>query len=195
MDQQRTITLLLVEDNRDFAKLVEVFLRKHEPEHFEIVWKENGQEALAEIGKDNRFDLILMDYFLPGQNGLEITRVLREQHSGLLLLPRSFLSFFHPVQRPMFFTSESGFSFYTKIRDTTTHFLCSFRRRSQRLSRSSCSRGTFSCHSSPGLVAGKLSFLTGAPNAPTARCCSLHVILSRLADSVVPPSRWPQPCR
>ncbi len=80
MDQQRTITLLLVEDNRDFAKLVDVFLRKHEPEHFEIVWKENGQEALAEIGKDNRFDLILMDYFLPGQNGLEITRVLREQH-------------------------------------------------------------------------------------------------------------------
>ncbi len=70
---------MLVEDNRDFARLVEVFLRKHEPEKFEIVWKENGKEALGEIARGQAFDVILMDYFLPGQNGLEITRLLHEQ--------------------------------------------------------------------------------------------------------------------
>ncbi|MFN0158839.1 MAG: response regulator [Bacteroidota bacterium] len=80
MEEQKAIRILLVEDNRDFAKLVEVFLRKHEPETFEIVWKENGKEALGEIEREQVFDVILMDYFLPGQNGLEITRLLHERH-------------------------------------------------------------------------------------------------------------------
>jgi DNA-binding NarL/FixJ family response regulator len=79
-EEQRVIHILLVEDNRDFARLVEVFLRKHEPERFNIVWKENGKEALAELDKERTFDVILMDYFLPGQNGLEITRALQERH-------------------------------------------------------------------------------------------------------------------
>jgi phosphoserine phosphatase RsbU/P len=79
MDEPRTIRILLVEDNKDFAKLVEVFLRKHQPERFDIVWKENGKDALAEIARGESFEVILMDYFLPGQNGLEITRILHDQ--------------------------------------------------------------------------------------------------------------------
>jgi CheY-like chemotaxis protein len=79
MEEQRTIRLLLVEDNRDFAKLVELYLRRHEPEKFDIVWKENGQQALSELARNRAFDVILMDYFLPGQNGLEITRTLQDQ--------------------------------------------------------------------------------------------------------------------
>jgi len=79
MTEQRDIRILLVEDNRDFAKLVEIFLGKHGPERFDIVWKENGHQALAELSKDDSFDVILMDYFLPQQNGLEITRTLQER--------------------------------------------------------------------------------------------------------------------
>ena len=79
MGQQRDIRILLVEDNRDFAKLVEIFLRKHSPEHFDIVWKENGEQALTELSRDNSFDVVLMDYFLPQQNGLEVTRVLQQR--------------------------------------------------------------------------------------------------------------------
>jgi DNA-binding response OmpR family regulator len=89
MEEQKPIRIMLVEDNRDFAKLVEVFLRKHEPEKFEIVWKENGKEALGEIERGQEFDVILMDYFLPGQNGLEITRLLHERH---VLTPVVFLT-------------------------------------------------------------------------------------------------------
>lgn len=80
MDEPRVIRILLVEDNKDFAKLVEVFLRKHQPERFEIVWKENGKDALAEVASGAEFDVILMDYFLPGQNGLEVTRSLHDRH-------------------------------------------------------------------------------------------------------------------
>jgi DNA-binding response OmpR family regulator len=79
MDEQRVIHILLVEDNRDFAKLVDLFLRKHQPEKFNVVWKDNGTDALAEIAKGSEFDVVLMDYFLPGQNGLEITKILQER--------------------------------------------------------------------------------------------------------------------
>jgi DNA-binding response OmpR family regulator len=79
MEEEKKIQVLLVEDNKDFAKLVEVFLRKHEPEHFSVTWKENGADALAELATDETFDVILMDYFLPGQNGLEITRILQQR--------------------------------------------------------------------------------------------------------------------
>ncbi len=79
-EETRHIRVLLVEDNQDFARLVDLFLRKHKPEQFEVVWKDSGVGALAEIEKEGAFDIILMDYFLPGQNGLEITRALQEKH-------------------------------------------------------------------------------------------------------------------
>jgi CheY-like chemotaxis protein len=78
MAEAKPIRILLVEDNRDFAHLVELFLRKHEKEQFEIVWRENGHDALTEASSGGPFDLILMDYFLPGQNGIEVTRSLQQ---------------------------------------------------------------------------------------------------------------------
>ncbi len=74
-----TIIILLVEDNKDFARLTEIHLRRYEKEHFKIIWKENYQTALAEIEANPTIDVILMDYFLPGKNGLEITQDLRER--------------------------------------------------------------------------------------------------------------------
>jgi phosphoserine phosphatase RsbU/P len=71
------VRILLVEDNHDFANLVEVFLRKYEKGQFEIVWRESGIAALEELASGTQFDIILMDYFLPGQNGLETTRALQ----------------------------------------------------------------------------------------------------------------------
>ncbi len=89
MDADGAIRILLVEDNRDFANLVELFLRKHTPERFDIVWKENGAHGLAQLEADTAFDVILMDYFLPGQNGLEISRAIRQKG---IMIPIVFLT-------------------------------------------------------------------------------------------------------
>jgi CheY-like chemotaxis protein len=78
MEDQNIIKVLLIEDNRDFANLVELFLRKHDPDRFQVTWQENGQSALAELATNNAYDVILMDYFLPGQNGLEVTRAIQQ---------------------------------------------------------------------------------------------------------------------
>ena len=85
-DHMTTIRILLVEDNREFANLVELFLRKHEPEKFEIVWKDNGTAALELLESDSGFQVVLMDYFLPGKNGLEITRLIQEKGYDLPII-------------------------------------------------------------------------------------------------------------
>ena len=81
-----TIRILLVEDNREFANLVELFLRKHEPEKFEVTWKDNGAAALELLETDRAFHVILMDYFLPGKNGLEITKLIQEKGYDLPII-------------------------------------------------------------------------------------------------------------
>ena len=81
-----TIRILLVEDNREFANLVELFLRKHEPEKFEVTWKDNGATALETLQTERGFHVILMDYFLPGKNGLEITKLIQEKGYDLPII-------------------------------------------------------------------------------------------------------------
>jgi CheY-like chemotaxis protein len=80
MDEKKSIRVLLVEDNADFAKLVSLFLDRFEEASFSVTWKPNAREAIDEVANDPAFDAILMDYFLPGLNGLEATRVLREKN-------------------------------------------------------------------------------------------------------------------
>lgn len=73
------IKILLIEDNKDFAKLVQVYLRRFDKEKFVVEWKENYADTIATLDASRDFDIILMDYFLPGKNGLEITRELLER--------------------------------------------------------------------------------------------------------------------
>ncbi len=78
-----TVRILLVEDNKDFAKLVQVYLQRYDRDKFTIVWKENYTDTLGLLKTDTAFDIILMDYFLPGKNGLEIARELLDRKTGI----------------------------------------------------------------------------------------------------------------
>jgi len=78
MDELKVL-ILLIEDNKDFVKLVQVYLQRYEKDKFEIVWRENHADAIAILNERKDFDIILMDYFLPGKNGLEITKELLER--------------------------------------------------------------------------------------------------------------------
>jgi CheY-like chemotaxis protein len=80
---ENKIVILLVEDNKDFARLVNIFLNKYEKDKFHTIWRENGSAALAEVESNKDIDIILMDYFLPGMNGLEITKALQERKINL----------------------------------------------------------------------------------------------------------------
>ena len=73
MEEKKT-KILIVEDESRIARFLEIEL-KHEG--FETETEQNGRQAFERIKKD-RFDLILLDWMLPGMDGLELCRKVRE---------------------------------------------------------------------------------------------------------------------
>jgi CheY-like chemotaxis protein len=72
--------LLLAEDNKSNQMLISMVLRKSGAT---VDIASNGREAIDKIhsaaGMDNPYDLILMDLLMPNLDGLETTRLLREE--------------------------------------------------------------------------------------------------------------------
>ena len=77
---ENKVKVLLIEDNEQFARLVSLYLQKHEEAKFQVTWKPSGEAGFEAIKNDDSFDIILMDYFLPGQTGFEVTRRLYEKN-------------------------------------------------------------------------------------------------------------------
>ncbi|TCR63378.1 response regulator [Bosea sp. BK604] len=70
----RSPHILLVEDDREIATLVSRFLRGHDHRVSHVT---NGREMDASL-RAGRFDLVVLDLMLPGEDGLSICRRLRD---------------------------------------------------------------------------------------------------------------------
>ena len=68
-------TILLVDDDPDIVRLLTMTLR---PEGFRLLSASDGNAAL-EIARAERPDLLLLDWNMPGRNGLEVCRTLRSE--------------------------------------------------------------------------------------------------------------------
>ncbi len=66
--------VLLIEDNAQNRYLITFLLKASE---FEVATAEDGTEALA-MAADGDFDLVLLDIQLPGMDGYEVARALRQ---------------------------------------------------------------------------------------------------------------------
>ena len=66
--------ILIVEDNPQNMKLIEMILRARD---YTLLKATDGEEAL-DMAMKERPDLIIMDVWLPKMDGLEVTRRLRE---------------------------------------------------------------------------------------------------------------------
>lgn len=67
--------VLVVDDNLINRKVALGFLKKY---GFDLTEAESGPEAV-ELVKQNRFDIIFMDHMMPGMDGVEATRIIREE--------------------------------------------------------------------------------------------------------------------
>jgi len=65
--------ILVVDDEPDLVELISYNLKK---EGFEVSSAPDGEEALKKIRKD-AFNLVLLDLMLPGIQGMELCRILR----------------------------------------------------------------------------------------------------------------------
>jgi two-component system, OmpR family, alkaline phosphatase synthesis response regulator PhoP len=76
--------ILLVEDAADVQMIVNDLLRG---QGHDVVVSSDGQEALRHA-ENQRFDLMILDVMLPGKNGFELCRAVRERgfDGGILML-------------------------------------------------------------------------------------------------------------
>lgn len=75
---------LLVEDNHSFRQMVKLYLQTEFPS-MSITEAADGVVALKEI--DSRPpNLIFMDFILPGENGLELTRKIKISHPNIIIM-------------------------------------------------------------------------------------------------------------
>src|SRR5512135_1990401 len=68
-----TNKILIVDDEPDIVELVTYNLKK---DGFRVAAASDGEEALHKIRKD-KFDLVVLDLMLPGIQGVEICRIIR----------------------------------------------------------------------------------------------------------------------
>ncbi len=71
------IRALLVDDDRDLARLLEEYLGGHD---VTLVHVENGPAGLAALATEPGFDVVLLDVMLPGIDGFEVCRRIRAEH-------------------------------------------------------------------------------------------------------------------
>ena len=77
--------VLVVEDEPKLAQILASALRG---EHYDVVVAPTGEDGFFRANAE-AFDLVVLDLMLPGRNGLEILRTLRQRHieTPVLILP------------------------------------------------------------------------------------------------------------
>jgi len=74
--------IVLVEDDDDLASLLGQYLGQH---GFEVARERRGDDGARRIVQSQP-DLVVLDLFLPGQDGLDVCRTVRTRYSGPILM-------------------------------------------------------------------------------------------------------------
>src|SRR5258706_3628535 len=77
--EPNTIHVLLVDDDADYASVVQHHLNSFTGKKFELTWVSDGEKALSHLKSGTATDLIILDYFLPGTNGISIMKEILEE--------------------------------------------------------------------------------------------------------------------
>ena len=76
-----TATILLVDDEQEIRRIYSEGLRKGD---YRIIDFETAEDALQSFNEDpKQYDIALIDYNLPGMDGITLTKKMRIQRPGL----------------------------------------------------------------------------------------------------------------
>ena len=82
MNDRAKERILIIEDEADLVRGLKLNLVD---EGYEVAWASDGREGLRRALEDAP-DLVILDIMLPGMNGLEVCRELRQQHATVPVL-------------------------------------------------------------------------------------------------------------
>lgn len=80
METPEVINLLFVDDDTGYMGIAQHLLSKYQGKKFNVIWKQDGKAAIEEIEKNTSIDMLLIDYYLPEINGLDVTKTIRAKH-------------------------------------------------------------------------------------------------------------------
>ncbi|WP_299088267.1 response regulator transcription factor [uncultured Metabacillus sp.] len=82
MEENQNGRILVVDDEDRIRRLLRMYLER---ENYVIDEAENGDEAL-ELGLNNEYDLIMLDIMMPGIDGIEVCKQLREKKATPIIM-------------------------------------------------------------------------------------------------------------
>jgi len=71
--------ILVVDDELDFLKMIRMRL---ETSGYAVITAINGKEALEKV-RDYKLDAVLLDVLMPGMNGLEVLKKIRQDNKDI----------------------------------------------------------------------------------------------------------------
>ena len=72
--------IMVVDDEMEIISLLDLFLRK---KGYDVVACNGGEEALEEINKNTRFDLVVLDRRMPNVDGAMVLAELRQKYGSV----------------------------------------------------------------------------------------------------------------
>jgi len=83
---KNSICVLLVDDDAAYAAVVKHLLLKFLSKPFTLRWVASGEQALRELQTTGEVDIVLMDYFLQEENGVEVAKRLSERNISVPII-------------------------------------------------------------------------------------------------------------
>ena len=77
-----TKKILLIDDEKPIAETIEAYAKK---ENMEITHVVNGEQGLSTF-QQQKFDVVLVDWMLPGISGIEIIKAIRQKSTTPILM-------------------------------------------------------------------------------------------------------------
>ncbi|GLH65116.1 response regulator transcription factor [Parageobacillus sp. G301] len=82
MDKDQQVKILVVDDEERIRRLLKMYLER---ENYIIDEADNGDDAL-EKALENDYDVILLDLMLPGRDGIEVCKGIREKKATPIIM-------------------------------------------------------------------------------------------------------------
>ena len=80
---ENKINILLVDDDEGYLSIVKHRLTPFQNKQFDVLSEKEGDKAVETLKTNSAIDLVLMDYYLQNQTGLDVTKKIFEEKIGV----------------------------------------------------------------------------------------------------------------